>query len=49
MTAAKVVPSLRDRTSKDRHCETANANHNGKYLALWNMDFRNMVDMTFYH
>jgi hypothetical protein len=48
MTAAKVVPRLRDRTSKDRHCETANADHKGKYLARWTKDFRDTVDMTFY-
>jgi hypothetical protein len=48
ITDAKVVPRLRDRTSKDRHCETASADHKGKYLAHWTKDFKDTVDMTFY-
>jgi len=49
MTAAQVVPSLRDRTSKDRLYEKANADHKGKYLARWMKDFRATVNMAFYY
>jgi hypothetical protein len=49
ITAAQVVPSLRDRTSKDRHREKANADHKGKYLARWTKDFRVTDNMTFYY
>ena len=47
--AAQVVPRLRDRTSKDRHCETANADHKGKYLAWWTKDFRVLINIPFYY
>ncbi|MDA9612763.1 hypothetical protein N9S22_01470 [Paracoccaceae bacterium] len=49
MITAQIVPRLRERTSKDRHCEMANADHKGKYLAWWTKDFRILVIMTFYY
>lgn len=49
MTAEKVFPKLRDRASKERHCETVSTDHNGRYLAYWIKDLREAEGMVVYH